>query len=288
LSRRVLDRLPAIWRVLATFSTFCVVEEPMKPYPESIQGFGASVFVSDRFVDEFTDARRNYLDAALYERILDGPSPVLSESQVGRANAGEGLNLIALSFGLRDHDIASPHAQSVLQVGSGAFYTLHAGYRLKVVLNEVFGEAAAQYMRAGGFRAQETAPEPLEGLRDAHRPHLFSLRREWVPPGAIHTLSFLFHPATPQIGFSPAEQSVLVQALLNRRDQEIAKDLGLSVDGVKKTWRRIYDRVSRRLPYLIADERTSPSAGRSTEKRRHVLDHLRAHPEEVRRTITKV
>jgi hypothetical protein len=70
--------------------------------------------------------------------------------------------------------------------------------------------------------------------------------------------------------------------LLNRSDAEIAEQLGLLLDGVEKAWRRIYDRVSRTLPYLIADERTPGDTGRSIEKRRHVLDHLRAHPEEVR------
>jgi hypothetical protein len=138
-------------------------------------------------------------------------------------------------------------------LGTTAFYTLHAGYRIKTILNEVFSDEAAQYMRAGGFHRQDTAgsagaPDPA--------PLLFALRREWVQRGVIDPLSALFYPTPPQIGFS--------------------------LDGVKKTWRRIYDRVSRRLPYLIADERKSGSAGRSTEKRRHVLEHVRAHPEEVR------
>jgi DNA-binding CsgD family transcriptional regulator len=113
---------------------------------------------------------------------------------------------------------------------------------------------------------------------------LFVLRRAWVQPGAIDTLSSLFHPPSPQIGFSPSEQRVLVHALLNQSDAEIARRLGLSLDAVKKVWRRIYDRVSRRLPYLVADERKS-GRGRSSEKRRHVLEHVRAHPEEVRPTI---
>jgi len=79
LSRRVLDRLPTLWRALALFGTFSIVEDPITPYPDSIQGFGASVFVADQFVDEFLAAGRNYLDAALYEAVMDGPSPVLSD-----------------------------------------------------------------------------------------------------------------------------------------------------------------------------------------------------------------
>lgn len=280
LSRRVLDRLPTLWRALALFGTFSIVEDPVKPHPDSVQGFGASAFVSDQFVDDFLDARRNYLDAALYERIIAGPSPVLSESQVAEANASDGLNLVVLNYGLRDHDLSKPSTQRVLQLGTAAFYSLHAGYRIKTILNEVFSEEAAQYMTAGGFHLQNIAG-PAEPLGDDPAPRLFALRREWVQRGVIDPLSALFYPSPPQIGFSPAEQRVLVHALLNRSDAEIAEQLGLSLDGIKKTWRRIYDRVSRQLPYLIADERKS-GGGRSTEKRRHVLDHLRAHPEEVR------
>lgn len=281
LSRRVIERLPALWRAMALFGTFSIVEDPVKPYPESIQGFGASAFVSDQFVDEFLGARRNYLDAALYERIIAGPSPVLSESQIAESNSSDGLNLVVLNYGLRDHDLSKPSTQRVLQLGTAAFYSLHAGYRIKTILNEVFSEEAAQYMTAGGFHLQDTASAPADTLSDGAVPRLFALRREWVQRGVIDPLSALFYPSPPQIGFSPAEQRVLVHALLNRSDAEIAEQLGLSVDGIKKTWRRIYDRVSRRLPYLIADERKS-GGGRSTEKRRHVLDHLRAHPEEVR------
>jgi len=282
LSRRVLDRLPTLWRALALFGTFSIVEDPIAPYPDSIQGFGASVFVADQFVDEFLAAGRNYLDAALYEAVMDGPSPVLSEAQVAEANSGEGLSLVVLNYGLRDHDVSNPSTQRVLQLATAAFYGLHAGYKIKTILNEVFNDAAAQYMKAGGFHLQETAGTSVAAGGNGAQPLLFALRREWVKRGVIDPLSALFYPMAPQIGFSRAEQRVLVHALLNRSDAEVADELGLSVDGVKKTWRRIYDRVSRRLPYLIVDDRKSSDAGRSTEKRRHVLDHLRAHPEEVR------
>jgi len=151
---------------------------------------------------------------------------------------------------------------------------LHAGYRFKTILNEVFGTAAADYMKAGGFRLQ----------RATESVYLFELRRAWVQPGVIDTISSLFYPPPPQIGFSPSEQRVLVHALLNQSDAEVARRLGLSLDAVKKTWRRIYDRVSLRVPYLVADERKS-DGGRSSEKRRHVLEYLRAHPEEVRPII---
>jgi len=275
LSHRTLQQLPAIWRKLATFGTFSIVEDPLKPYPACIEGFGASVFVDDGFVDEFLGQDRNQLDAALYERIMRGTSPVLPPKQIAEANAGEGLNLVVLNFALRDYDLSNPVTQRVVQMGSTAFYALHAGFRFKTILNEVFGTGAADYMKAGGFRLQKASSNSL---------YLFALRRAWVQPGVIDTLSSLFHPPAPQIGFSPSEQRVLIHALLNQSDAEIARRLGLSLDAVKKTWRRIYDRISTRFPYLVADER-KPDGGRSSEKRRHVLEHVRARPEEVRPTV---
>src|SRR5262245_39780366 len=197
LSSRVLAQLPIIWQTLMVFGTLSVVEDPSRPHPDSVQGFGASVFVGEEFVDEFIEARRNYLDAALYERILDGRSPVLSEEQIARANAGDGLSLVVFNYGLRRHDLTDPIMQRVVQAGTAAFYSLHAGYRLKTILNEVFGADAAQYLSAGGFRRQDTVPE-AHAITPSETPQLFILRRAWVQPGVIDTLSSLFHPPRPQ------------------------------------------------------------------------------------------
>src|SRR5204863_484366 len=101
----------------------------------------------------------HHLDAAVYDRIVSGRSPVLSPAEIAAANAVESLNVVVLNFGLRRHDIADLHTQRVLQTASAAFYFLHSGYHLKTLLNEVFGTVAATYMEAGGFRRCETAAQ---------------------------------------------------------------------------------------------------------------------------------
>ena len=284
LTQSVLCRIVDIWEGLISGGTSAVIEDPALRYPESIQGFGLSAFVADEFVEEFLASRRGHLDAAFYERVVEGRSPVLAPVDVGRANRAGALNLVVLNFSLR-HDMADPRTERVMQAASAAFYILHAGYRLRILLNEVIGVQAAQYMKSGGFRLVDVAgpgadrESPLAAER---RPYLFALRREWIAPGAVHPLAALFHSPTPRLGFSAAEQRVLFQALLNASDAEIAASLGLSLDGVKKTWRRVYDRVSRRLPYLFAADAPMGSAQRGAEKRRHLLEYLRAHLEEVR------
>jgi hypothetical protein len=281
LSARVLDNIVDIWDELSAAGTFAVIEDPARRHPDSIQGFGSTAFVSDAFVDAFVESGRSHLDAEVYDAIVDGRSPVLSAAEIARANGGRGVSVAVFSFGLRNHDIADTHTQRVLQLGSAAFFFTHGGYRLNVLLNEVFGEAGARYMEAGGFRRLRSGARP-SGAED-HQPILFMLRRDWVEAGAVHPLSFLFHTEPPLIGFSSAEQRVLTHALLNRPDPEIAACLGLTLDAVKKTWRRIYERVSRRVPYLIhGNERAAGAEHRTLEKRRHLLEYLRTHLEEVR------
>src|SRR5438132_1651011 len=94
LNARIVDRLEDIWQRIAPTRTFAIVEDPALPRPAAIQGFGASVFVRDQFVEDFLAGSRRYLDATVYERILDGRSPVLSASEIAAANASALLNLI--------------------------------------------------------------------------------------------------------------------------------------------------------------------------------------------------
>jgi hypothetical protein len=61
-----------------------------------------------------------------------------------------------------------------------------------------------------------------------HWPNLFALRKEWIEPGAVNQLAFLFHPLTPQLALSASEQRLLVRALLNESDQQIADGSGIT------------------------------------------------------------
>jgi hypothetical protein len=108
------------------------------------------------------------------------------------------------------------------------------------------------------------------------------MQREDVRPSVVNPLSFLFYPAAPKINFSPGEQRLLERALLNQSDLEISEELGVSSDAVKKTWQRVYDRTSRALPHLLATNDAGAGNARGVEKRRHVLEYVRIHLEELR------
>jgi len=262
------------------------IEDPTRPHPASIEGIGLSVFVTDAFLEEVLEYSRPYVAETFFDRMLEGPSPVLSASQERAANSSSGLNVLVVHFGRRNPDMAHERTPRVLQAGTAAFYFAHAGYRVKALVNEVFGGQEAQYMNAGGFQmidAFRTPPRPeLAGIPPDHWPYLFAMRKEWIVPGAVNQLAFLFHPLTPQLGLSPSEQGVLLRALLNESDQQIADESGITVDAVKKTWRRLYERMTLTAPHALGSEAPGQAPGRSTEKRRHLLEYMRTHPEELR------
>jgi hypothetical protein len=281
-------RLAGLWTDLWAIGAhrFVVIEDQSRPYPVGIEAFGCSAFVTDAFAREFFAAPRPYLPAVVYARMLKGPSPVLTMPEIRAANASTGLNLVILHFGLRNPDMSDARTERALQAGSAAFYFCHAGYRLNILLNEVYGSQHADYMRDGGFRLHSafddgSAPQ-LAAIPAERRPYLFALRKEWVAPGAVNPLSFLFHAPAPELGFSPSEQSVLLGALMNESDVEIAATAGVSLDAIKKTWCRAYDRVAAAAPHLLGLAAPLERTTRGPEKRRYLLEYLRDHLEELR------
>ena len=112
---------------------------------------------------------------------------------------------------------------------------------------------------------------------------MFVSRKQWNAPAALGHISMLFNAPTARLRLSKAEQRAILGALLGQTDREIAATCDVSVDAVKKTWRRIHERLASTIPYL--DESTHvPSVAdqRSAEKRRRLVEYLRYHLEELR------
>jgi hypothetical protein len=150
-------------------------------------------------------------------------------------------------------------------------------------MQEVFSRQAAEYMKAGGFHIVSDFSDGRGPLARESDAYLLLLRKDQVQPSVVNPLSFLFYPVTPRIHFSGAEQKVLELALLNESDPEISEDLGVSLDAVKKTWRRAYQRAARAAPQLLGSgEEIDGSSSRGVEKRRHLLEYVRIHLEELR------
>ncbi|HEU4618919.1 MAG TPA: hypothetical protein VFV10_12835 [Gammaproteobacteria bacterium] len=298
-SAGVRARLPELWQRLIEVNApnVIVIEDE-----GGLEGCAISAHVSGAFVDEALAEPKPHLSARFYEQMLAGRSVLSTPAEVRRANSSAGLNLLVLHFGLLDHDLSSERTRAALRSGSQAFYFFNGGYRYKLLVNEVYGRQAAEYMQAGGFRVLHEFER--HGDAPADRSFLMGLRKEWVSMGAINEMGFLFDPPAPRFGFTPGEQRVLLRAMLTESDAEIAEHLGVSLDSVKKTWRRVFDRATSVAPYLFAAEGTGAGGGRSrggveargsrsrararseqargSEKRRYLLDYLRLHLEELR------
>jgi hypothetical protein len=282
------NRLTESWVTLLTTGSgmLSVIEDPEVPHPGGLEAFAALVFVSDAFIDEVRAAPRPYLSAVIYERMQQDRSPVLTPAQIAAANARGTLNLVCLHFALRDRALDHPRTRGTLQVANTAFFFFVGGYRIQTLLQEVYGAEHAQYMRGGGLRLRCDFGHHFGGDPDrppaSDHPYLFGLDREEVEPAAVNPLSYLFHPLPPRFGFTRTAQRVLEQALLVQTDEEIAAHLRVSLDAVKQTWRAIYARVEGVAPRLLGVRPSSPEHHRSAERRRHLLDYLRMHLEELR------
>jgi DNA-binding CsgD family transcriptional regulator len=281
------DALLDIWRRLlrAEAKTFAIVEDASLAHPGSIEAFGLSVFVSDSFAEEFLAGPSPYFPIEFYRRVLQGDNIVLSDRELAEANAAEGINVATLHFGLRKEDFSYPRTIEMMPTGGASFFFFHDGYRIKNLFYEVYGADAAQYVLSTGFRImrdfQKERPEDFASIKAEHYPYLTGLTRQDVPPGAANPVSRLFHPQIPRIGFSRGERLLLEHALLNETDSQIAKGLGVTQHAVKKTWENIYARVAREAPQLMPANHAA-SGIRGEEKRRHILHHVRTHPEELR------
>jgi DNA-binding CsgD family transcriptional regulator len=284
----VRQHLPSLWAALIAREAhiFAIIEDLERPFPERIEAFGMSTFVTDGFLSAFESAPRSQLAALVYERMLAGEDVLLNANELATANSTSGINAVVLHSGMCNEDLSDLRSAQAMNAGAAAFYFFHGGYRIQAIVNEVFGSQTARFMEAGGFRLvhdfQQESPAAFQGMAPNCYPYLFMLRREWIEFGAVNPLSQLFHSPSPRIGFSRAEQRVLEHALLNESDAAIASALGISRDAVKKTWRNIFARVSRHASYLLPPDPVVWSDNRGQEKRRHLIEYLRIHLEELR------
>ena len=279
--------LPVLWRQLLRDDALhggVVVDATLSP---SIVAFGLTTFVNDDFVSEYLAAPRPYLSAIVYERALAGRSPILSEQDLRQGNSAGTLNFVILHFGLglRLSTAAAMAAVGAAEVG---FRLRHTGYRVRRVLQEAYGAEEVRMLESAGmqlksdyaaFYAEHSCEEPPV----AEHPYLMGLTADDPQsqrPGTAAAAVFQY--AEPRFFFSPAEQRVLALAVLDQSDEEIAAEIGGSRAGIKKIWRRAYQRVADVEPDLLVASDDDDRAIRGKEKRRNLIRYLRYHLEELR------
>ena len=283
------EALPRLWEALMHSEQLntAVVDDLAAPGGGCILGIGLSVFVTDTFADSVLAKPQPYLNARLHEMILAGNSPVLDKRAIAEANSGEGLTLMPLHFCTASFDIRDPAITRVLLAAQDLFRLAHAGFRVKRMLKEVVGTDLCRYMISTGMKLHcdygtDPAYRHIGNLPEETRPYLLSVNHAELPVGS--TLSVMFAPPARRFGFSPAEQKLLRCALLCETDDEIAKELALSLDTLRTQWRSIYERVLTVDPLFFPDDPIIVQNGnaRGRGKRRHLLQYVRLYMEELR------
>lgn len=281
----VRDALPRIWAELIEQGAIisAVIEAQYAHGHRALEAVSINAFVSDPFLDEFLARPVPYIALQVYERHMQGRSPLLDSEGIRQANAGAGLNLLILHTGATTNDYTQPSAHVLVEMFREMHIILLSGYRINRVVHEVLGATARGYMQGAGFRLITDYGEHIARsgvpMRDEDHPNLFVTTEADTVPGSAPAI--YFRHVTPRFGFSPMQQLVLLHAWCNATDYEIAERLHVSTDTVRKHWRAIYQRVTEVAPHLLPGEHVEGDT-RGPEKRRHLLGYLRHHPEELR------
>jgi len=268
------------------FLTFVFEEEQQEAV--RLLGGGASVFISDEFLQKIKTPPFFWIGPELAKRVTRGESPLLSDQEVRRANSSTGLNCVIWQLCLRPEHTKRP---DVCNHVMSTFLHEHRGFAIKelIALQAIFEEELQWIPAAGALsvdrrrgiyaeKVDETGQELLA------RPHVFGLTRELAVSRMGTWLGSLFTYQSPRFGFRPSEKRLLLSALRGGTDEELSEELTVSLSAVKKAWRSIYDRAA---PYLFVfnedcSEIGNGTAERGKGKKQRLLSYLREHPEELR------
>ncbi len=279
-------KVPELWAqwLKQNVMTAHVIEDHRDSGQAVIVGLGACVFVRDAFVAEYRLRRRPYVRAELARRTLAGETIVLTPEMMREQQRAGGLTLLFVNDPTAHRGLSEAEKLQVDAKWSEALYELR-GCNIKAMWHEVYGsramrrsEGCGQLLYADWQDDGDTAG--MAAVPEEERPFFMGVTREQaaVKPGT-HA-SFLFMHVPPRFGFTVRQQEMLNEAMQGATDDELAGHLNVSSSTIKKRWVSVYERVSAAMPGWLDGAGESGDA-RGAEKRRHLLNYLRQHPEEL-------
>jgi hypothetical protein len=286
LDARQRERLPTLWERLAEHPAIIagVAIEMALPPGQQVQCWGTTLAMPSSWLESI--APDGKIDPALgaratrdiYAALLDGSLQPPDEREIGRANAQNGVVFMALHYRQTVMDLDDPYALRVLHTANESFRLHHAGHHIRAFFQQAT-LADEPWLTAAGFRRRH---DPLPGPANPHTV-LFGLTREEARstmPGS--SARHVFEHQPPRFRFSASQRRLLWLALFDESDEALMSLLDVSVHGLKKLWRGIYERIEDALPDFFGDDPSDDDAKRGPEKRRQVLAYVRQRPEELR------
>ncbi|WP_153067403.1 hypothetical protein [Steroidobacter cummioxidans] len=262
-----------------------LIEDLAQPAGKRIQAWGVTLIVPQSLVRQLAlDGQpQAFMTRRVYGALRDASFKPMTDREIGIENARGELTMMILHFSQRDHDISQPYVQDVIAMANDTFRTFHDGFNLRAVYYET-GEINDLVAVASGFiRRQYANSEELQTLPREHQPAFFGLTREQARnllPGSPARNCFQNQP--PLFTFSASQRRLLWFALFDDSDDALMPLLDVSVHGLKKLWRGIYERIEDRMPEFFGDAAGGDEGKRGPEKRRQVLAYVRQRPEELR------
>jgi len=287
--------LPGLWRRLVDEPSMvsAVIEDLTQPAGTRIQAWGVTMILPRTLVETLAlDAQPEpFVSRRIYEALLDGSFVPMSDREIGEANARGELTMIILHFSQRTPapDITDPTVQKVIAMANDTFRTFHDGYNLKAIYYEAGGVNDLVAAAAGFERLQYRDESALAELPPERRLAFYGLTRARAAtmiPGPPARNAFEHQP--PLFGFSASQRRLLWLALFDDSDEALMEPLDVTIHGLKKLWRGIYERIQDRMPEFFGTETDSDEGRRGPEKRRQVLAYVRQRPEELRPWVANV
>ena len=278
--------LPALWERLVDEPSVMasITEDLTLPAGARILSFAVAMGVGHALVDELQ------LDAApqpqvvrrVYRAFLDGRHAPMTEREIGLASAHADLRMLGMHFDMVTHDFSDPLAQSLVVMGAESFRIGLSGYNLRAFYFENC-HANEPWMLTTGFRQRPHASPSPQTASPGDRLSYFRVTREEAVvdvPGS--SIGHIFDHHAPLFRLSSSQRRLLWLSLFDDNDDALEARLGVSMHGLKKLWRGIYERVQDQQPDFFGDAAGDDDGKRGREKRRQVLAYVRQRPEELR------
>jgi len=239
---------------------------------QTLRGVAVTGFVALARARSWLERPPLHLVDHVFERESAGDPVLLRPARVAVENAATGMALTFLAFAV-GADLADPAVGKHIALMHESFRLFHEGYYCPLALHPASPSANARESLLG------TGFQPV-----GDGSSVWSLDTTVLDRAPYHPLGVVLREFRPQLRFSPSEQSTLFRAVLGYADAEIAEELQVSVETVRKRWRNIFQRVSDRpdIPIFPTGRDAPSETKRGPEKRRALLQYLASHLEELR------
>lgn len=268
------ERAIALWQELTRSRSFnsVVVENEQDG---RVLAFGGSVFVTAEFAEAEMEAPRPYISSRIFASVGTERTAVYPQDELCNGHRQERLYVVILAGNQRD-DLTDAQRDEARMLLAYRFVEAHVGYPLERVLMESVGEEQRLSTLSSGVWREVCA------FREENRA-LLTLARESAFSATGSIAGAMFQYQAPVLGLHDTHKQLLGEALLGGTDAELAERMKISPAALKKRWKAVFDRIAETRPALLpAGDQEDAMDARGRQKRHHVVNYVRSHPEEIR------